>query len=103
MHPARRALLAVDAEAGTLAVTDLSRAQSSRLFEVSSGYVATIMHMTVEERIRIRAMPELLSGEHNRPREITDAAVISFVHMAGADRILAALDELTAPTLIAAE
>jgi hypothetical protein len=96
MSPAARALLACEAESGNAALSGLTRRQSSRLFQVSHGYVATVSRLSGVERDRLRVNPSLLTQFHNK-REPTDSDVDAFIARAGADQVLAALDRLTAP------
>jgi hypothetical protein len=102
---AHRALMACEAEAGSLAFTDLSRAQSSKLLEVSHGYITTVAGLSDDERALLRAQPWLLALKHNRcQREVSNADIDAFISRATPERIFAALDRLTAPQVpLAAE
>ena len=92
---------------GPRGVAGLTRAQASRLAEVSPYNIALVSLATTEERlalmrgdIRLRDVRE----NHARPRVMTDAEIETFISRADPVRILAYLDRLTAPSLsIAAE
>ena len=102
---AHRALMACEAEAGSLAFTDLSRAQSSKLLEVSHGYITIVAGLSDDERALLRAQPWLLALKHNRrQREVSNADIDAFISRATPEQIFAALDRLTAPQVpLAAE
>jgi hypothetical protein len=99
--------MACEAEAGSLAFTDLSRAQSSKLLEVSHGYITTVAGLSDDERALLRAQPWLLALKHKhnrRQREVSNADIDAFISRATPERIFAALDRLTAPQVpLAAE
>jgi hypothetical protein len=70
--------MACEAEAGSLAFTDLSRAQSSKLLEVSHGYITTVAGLSDDERALLRAQPWLLALKHKhnrRQREVSNADI----------------------------
>ena len=80
--PRHRALIALDLESGSLRLASLTRRQAAAIAKVSLSTVA-------RER-------------HPQPPP-TDAAIERVIKRLGCDRVMAALDRLTTPTMQAAE
>lgn len=98
ISPAHRALLAHNLEIGAAYLHHLTRQQSLALTDASGGYVASVANLTPEEREQVNTGKLSLSVVHNRKREPTDAQLDRLVARIGADRVMAALDRLPAPT-----
>jgi hypothetical protein len=67
------------------------------LHGVSLGYFGTAWHLTDAQREAVRAHPNWLASFHHRRRELTDSEIDKLVARVGADRLLSALDRVTAP------
>ena len=97
MPAANRAIVAFAAMSGEVTIDRLSRAQTSRLLKVATGYIATVSRVGDAERERLKHNPYLLTAWHNR-RPLTDADVDRLLDRIGLERALDAIDRLTAPT-----
>ncbi|MDI2073898.1 MULTISPECIES: hypothetical protein [Bradyrhizobium] len=97
LSPAERALLAYQLSEGSL--RNPTRPQSAMMMRVSVSYVNTIAAATAEERVLLECGRLALSDLHNKHRRgpVNDANVERIVLKLGADRILRALDRITAP------
>jgi len=96
-----RALLAADLTRGRLGVFNLTRQQALAVTRASSGYLATATQLTPEQRAKVEYGRVSLSELHNH-HEPSNATIERIVR-AAPDRVLAALDKLTRPALVAAE
>lgn len=90
---------------GPRGVAYLSRAQASRLAEVSPYNIALASLATTEERLALmRGEIKLRDVRKAHAHEMSDAKVIAFMNEIDPNRILRLLDQMTAPALsIAAE
>jgi hypothetical protein len=93
----QRALLAVDLTRGLVEVSHLTPRQARQLVKVSSGYLFTAARLSTAERQQVEEGTVSFSSLHNRPP--TDLAIDRFIARAGADRVMAALDRYTQPSL----
>jgi len=77
-------------------------AQAAVVMDVAASYVATAKTLTPEQLEDVkRGRVSLSSFHHNK--SVSDARIERFITKAGADRVLSALDKLTAPFRVAAE
>jgi hypothetical protein len=92
---------------GPRGVKCLSRAQASRLAEVSPYNIALASLATFEERVALVRGELRLSDvrkAHARVRELSHIEIVNFIERADPNRIPAVLDQMTAPTFsVAAE
>lgn len=98
--PRDRALLAVELAQGAVQVVQLTYVQARALTGASSGYVSTTARLTADERVRVARGQLSLARLH---RGLSDKVIDRFIVRAGADRVLAALDRYTQPSLFPAE
>jgi hypothetical protein len=105
LNSAKRALLARDLECGAVHLQNLTRPQAATLTRVSVSYVNTVQRASLEERKRLACGLLTLSALHNKHRRqpVSDADVERIVIKIGADRVMSALDRITAPVLVAAQ
>jgi hypothetical protein len=100
MRPGGRAVLALSLT-GVRGVERLTRAQSSRLTQVSPYNIALANLATLDEQLALMRGELKLSDvrkAHAHVREMSDAEIVDFINRADPNRILAALDQMTAPT-----
>jgi hypothetical protein len=98
-----RALLASDLVNGKVDLSHLTLAQAKAITQVSGGYTATAMRLTVEQRKQVERREVSLSAFHNKPAaSVTEEMISRFIEKAGAGRVLDAIDRLTAPTTLVA-
>jgi hypothetical protein len=96
--PRDRALIARDLEQGTLQIFGLTRAQAVALAKISSGYITTVNRLSNAERLQLARGELELSPLHKRRRDLsTDAQIDRLIARLGSERVMAALDRLTAP------
>ncbi|MGY3125004.1 hypothetical protein ACVWXQ_008941 [Bradyrhizobium sp. S3.14.4] len=99
----KRALLAFDLQHGAR-LYNLTRAQAAAVAKVAPSYIGTVATASDEERQRLAYGWTSLSAIHNRHRRpATDADIERIVKKIGPDRVMRALDRITAPELAAAE
>jgi hypothetical protein len=103
ISPDYRALLAHELVAGDVVVHRLSQTQAAALVRVSQPYVSAVSRASPEEREQIKRHRLSLSALHNKRRKPSDDKLDRFIRRYGADRIMAALDRMTAPQRRAAE
>jgi hypothetical protein len=101
--PDLRALLAHEMVAGEAVLHRLTQAQAAVLVHVSLPYVSTVSRASPEQREDIRRRRLSLSALYHKRRQPTDAKLDRLIARYGADRIMAALDRVTAPQRVAAE
>jgi hypothetical protein len=102
LSPAKRALLAHDLQHGSL--YNLTRPQAAAVARVSISYVASLRHISADERERLQCGAITLSALHNKYRRpLSDADVERVVKRIGVGRVFAVIDKLTAPMMQAAE
>jgi hypothetical protein len=65
------------------------------------GLTSTARHLTDQQRLLVDLRLKSLSYFHNLKK--ADREIDAFIERKGADRVMAALDRMTAPTLMAAE
>ena len=100
MRPGGRAVLALSLT-GVRGVARLTREQSSRLTEVPLYNIALANLATLDEQLALMRGELKLSDvrkAHAHVREMTDAEIVDFINRADPNRILAVLDQMTAPT-----
>jgi hypothetical protein len=96
---ADRALLAHKLEQGEVLLVRPTRAQATMLAHASPSYVGTIGRLTADERLQLARGELSLSRLHNNHRYVaTDTAIDRIVAKLGAERVMAALDRMTAPS-----
>lgn len=102
ISPSHRALLASELTSGQAAMSHFTGAQAAVVMDVAASYVATAKTLTPEQLEDVkRGRVSLSSFHHNK--SVSDARIERFITKAGADRVLSALDKLTAPFRVAAE
>ena len=103
--PAMRAILVTPLTNGA-AIGGLPKAQAARLGRVSAKSIAIVAGASAEQ------LEALWSGQlslnavrkaNAKPREMTDADIEDFIDRVDPNRVLAALDRLTAPSSIDVE
>jgi hypothetical protein len=106
MSPDARAVLALSLTR-TRGVVRLTRAQASRLAEVSPYNIALASLATSDEREGLMHGRIKLSDvrkAHAHPHTPSDDEIVAFINAVDPDRVLNLLDRMTAPTLsVAAE
>ena len=99
----QRAELALELHNGDAGAWPLTKRQAAALAGVKIKHLAAIESLKPEERAAIRrgdvSFAEVLKNRRKPPSE---AAIHEFIARAGAEAILAALDQLTRPQLAAA-
>jgi hypothetical protein len=99
--PTERALYAHDLQAGLIGIGPFTGPQARFLAQCSFGYQNTVNKLAPHELERLRRGWVKLAELHNT---MTDGDVLRLVKRIGADRVLRAIDMLTAPPqMIAAE
>jgi hypothetical protein len=102
ISPSHRALLTHGLMNGEVELSHITFKQAKVVTEVSVGYANTAGKLTAEQREQVEHGLSL-SGFHNSKQPVTEAMIDKFIARAGAERVLNALDKLTAPVLVAAE
>jgi hypothetical protein len=105
LNTTERALVAYGLECGAVHLQNLTRPQAAMLTRVSVSYVNTIQRASPAELELLACGWLQLSELHNKHRHqpATDADVEQVVLKLGPNRVMSALDRITAPVLDAAE
>jgi hypothetical protein len=98
--PTERALLAHDLVTGRIEVAQFTTHQARLLAKCSQPYQYQVMRLSDHERHRLRCRWTTLAELHSK---VCDGAVLRLVRKIGPDRVLRALDIVTAPQAVAAE
>ena len=98
--PTERALYAHDLEVGLINIYPHTRHQARDLTQCSAGYQSTVHKLTDRELERLRRGWTSLAALHT---STTDGDVLRLVRKIGPDRVLRAIDLITAPQMAAAE
>jgi hypothetical protein len=98
LSASQRALLAFELTTGAVTLCGLTRKQAARIAGANTDYVSRVAHISDSEREQLRGGGLRLSKTHPRqPRELSDAEIDHLVRTVGPDRVMAAIDRLTAP------
>lgn len=103
--PAMRAILVAPLTNGT-AIGVLTKAQAARLGRVSAKTMAIVAGASADQLEALwsdRLSLNAVRKANAKPRGLTDSEVDDFINRVDPNRVLAALDRLTAPSSIDAE
>jgi hypothetical protein len=104
ISPTHAALLALELECGALWLHHLGRRQAQRLTGANLRHVTSLRRASAEQREQVKkGLLPLAELTPRAPGVPTDADVDRVVRELGADRVMAALDRITRPSLVAAE
>jgi hypothetical protein len=98
--PTERALLAHDLASGRIEVAHFTTHQAKVLARCSQAYQYQVSRLSDHERHRLRCRRTTLGELHAK---VCDGAVLRLVKRIGPDRVMRALDIVTAPQAVAAE
>ena len=98
--PTEKALLAYDLASGRIELSQFTSHQAKGLATCSQAYQYQVSRLTDHERDRLRRRWTTLAELHGK---VCDGAVLRLVKRIGPDRVLRALDIVTAPQAVAAE
>jgi hypothetical protein len=103
LNASERALFAANLATGDACLENIPPALGAKLLGVSVGYVHTMRRATNQERLAVVCGAATISALHNRHRHQPpdDAAVERTVTKLGPDRVMRALERLTAPKAVA--
>jgi hypothetical protein len=101
LSPTFLALLANELMSGTAVVSHLTFEQAKAVTGASTGYLTTVRRLTPEQLEQVKREPASLSPFHNK-REMTDAEIERRIVKMGIEKVLAAIDRLTAPPVLVA-
>jgi hypothetical protein len=102
LSPTFLALLALDLTTGAVEMSSFTGTQAKAVTGASASYLTTAKKLTPEQLEDVKRGRVSLSTFHNN-KTVSDARIDRFIAKAGADRVLSAIDKLTAPFRVAAE
>ena len=105
LNISERALFAANLATGDACLKNIPPTLGAKLFGVSIGYVHTMRRATNQEALAVICGATTISALHNRrlKQAPDDAAIERLVVKLGPDRILRALERLTAPEAVVVE
>jgi hypothetical protein len=97
-----RALIAGDLARGAVQILRPTYRQAALLTAVSTSYVATVGRLAPEQRAQLARGELKLSRLHNSRRDL-DGRIDRFIKHVGVERVWAAIERYTQPSLFPAE